>query len=190
MLTNSYKTALTRCNFEMLLNWLDDDREIAGQKYEAIRFRLQNFFYLKGCAHTEELADETIDRVMKKVEILQSTYIGNPALYFTGVAKKVFLEYKRRRTENELPVNLKDLRQFENNEIENLHFCLNKSLNQIPAKQREFIIEYYSGAKNDKIQRCRQISPNKNISQQAIRVQAFRIRAKLQRVFLKNLSQI
>jgi hypothetical protein len=35
---------LTSEGFEIFLNWLDLDREAAGQRYEAIRRRLSAFF--------------------------------------------------------------------------------------------------------------------------------------------------
>lgn len=54
--------------FEQLLAWLDEDRELAGKKYEEIRFRLINLFIARGCRISEELADKTIDRVARKVK--------------------------------------------------------------------------------------------------------------------------
>ncbi len=188
ILKNSSEIILTQSNFEMLLKWLSEDREIAGYKYETIRFKIKKFFYAKGCTHAEELADETIDRVIKKIDFLQKNYVGEPVLYFQGVARKVFLEYTRKVDENELPPNLADNRQLNNQEIENLYFCLDESLKQIPADQRDFILEYYSGAKDDKIRRCRRVSQNQNISPEAIRVQVHRIKIKLQKVFQKTLS--
>lgn len=184
------ETILTKSNFENLLEWLSRDREIAGQKYEAIRFKLKKFFYAKGCTHAEELADETIDRVIKKIDFLQKNYCGEPILYFLAVAKKVFLEYTRKICERELPENIADRRQFYSNEMENLFLCLNESLNQIPSEQRRFILEYYSGEKKDKMQRCQQLSQDKHISYPAMRVQAYRIRNKLQKVFLKKFNML
>lgn len=184
------ETILTEHNFEMLLEWLNEDREIAGQKYELIRFKLKKFFYARGCTHAEELADETIDRVIKKIDVLQKNYCGKPILYFNGVAKNVFFEYTRKKNEKELPQNLTDHSQFDNKQLENLYFCLTKSLNQIPLEQRRFILEYYSGEKKDKMQRCQQISRDKNITYPAMRVQAYRIRNKLQKVFQKNFNNL
>lgn len=187
ILKSQNEMILTKHNFETLLEWLNTDREIAGQKYETIRFRLKKFFYGRGCTHAEELADETIDRVIKKIDFLQNNYCGEPILYFQAVAKKVFLEYTRKQKEKELPENLADHSRFDNREIEDLYSCLTESLNQIPAQQRRFILEYYSGEKKDKMQRCQQISRDKNITYPAMRVQAYRIRNKLQKVFQKNL---
>lgn len=186
--TNLNETILTPRNFEMLLKWLNEDREIAGYKYESIRFKLKKFFYARGCTHAEELADATIDRVLNKIEVLQKNYIGNPILYFMGVAKYVFLEYVKKDFEKELPPNLTDKDWFNDDDTEHLYFCLHESLQKIPAKEREFILEYYSGSKKDKIRRRKQMSRKLNISNQTMHVQAFRIRTKLHKFFMENLD--
>lgn len=188
MTTNLNETILTQRNFEMLLNWLNEDREIAGHKYESIRFTLKKFFYARGCTHAEELADETIDRVLKKIEVLQKTFIGNPILYFMGVAKYIFLEYTKKDFEKELSPNLTDKDWFNDDETERLYFFLDKSLKKIPTKERKFILEYYSGNKKNKCQRRKQMSRNLNITNKTMHVQAFRIRTKLHKIFMENLD--
>ncbi len=85
--------ALTPEAFNQLLDWLGPDRETAGKSYEEIRRRLIKIFTVRGCHIPEELADETFNRVGKKVAELAADYVGDPSLYFFGVAHKVFLEY-------------------------------------------------------------------------------------------------
>ncbi len=103
------KQKLTQDEFDNLLSWLDADRECAGKKYESIRHSLIKIFSWRGCAEAEDLADETINRVGRKAKSLASTYTGDPALYFFGVAKKLLLEYNRRKTSVQpLPAELPD----------------------------------------------------------------------------------
>lgn len=85
---------VSREAFDQMLVWLDTDRERAGQKYEEIRYRLIKIFVCHGCIDPEGLADETIDRVIHKVPEIAPNYAGNPALYFSGVARYILLEYK------------------------------------------------------------------------------------------------
>src|SRR5437764_14777727 len=87
---------LTQEDFNGLLEWLGQDREQAGDKYEAIRRRLIRIFISRGCHHAEEMADETINRVTFKLKEIRQDYVGDPALYFYGVANKVHLEYVRK----------------------------------------------------------------------------------------------
>ena len=84
-------------NFEHLLEWLDPDRERAGARYEEIRRALIKIFAGRGCAEPEDLADETLRRVCRKVRTLAPTYVGDPACYFYGVAQNVHLESLRGR---------------------------------------------------------------------------------------------
>src|SRR5580700_5918445 len=58
------KWTLTRESLEVFLNYLDADRERAGEKYETIRQKLLTLFRCNGCWTAEDLADETIDRVI------------------------------------------------------------------------------------------------------------------------------
>ncbi len=58
---------LTETGFKRLLESLDSDREIAGQKYERIQRKLVSFFEWRGCAAAEDLADKTIDRVTRRL---------------------------------------------------------------------------------------------------------------------------
>src|SRR6478672_10875246 len=77
---------LTQESFDALLDWLDPHREQAGQKYEDIRRRLIKLFVCRGCPEPEDLADETINRVIKKLKEIESGFTGDKARYFYGVA--------------------------------------------------------------------------------------------------------
>ncbi|HKP37054.1 MAG TPA: hypothetical protein VJT71_09355, partial [Pyrinomonadaceae bacterium] len=58
---------LAQEDFDRLLAWLDADRERAGVIYEKIRWRLITIFAARNCVTPEDLADETLDRVARKV---------------------------------------------------------------------------------------------------------------------------
>jgi DNA-directed RNA polymerase specialized sigma24 family protein len=83
-------------DFEKLLAWLHPNREQAGQKYETIRESLIKVFSWRGYNDAEDLADEVITRVAAKTRDLADSYVGDPALYFYGVAKNVVHECERR----------------------------------------------------------------------------------------------
>ena len=88
--------SLLQDDFDHLLAWLDEDRERAGEEYEKLRRRLTTIFAARGCRTPEDLADETIDRVSRRVVSIQETYQGNKTLYFLGVANNVHHEYLKR----------------------------------------------------------------------------------------------
>ena len=64
-----FKTSkeITPDKFAGFLAWLAPDAETAGVEYERLRFRLINFFANRNCRFAEDLADETINRVLLKI---------------------------------------------------------------------------------------------------------------------------
>src|SRR6185436_20366300 len=60
------KKEITSEAFASFLEWLSPDRDRAGEEYERLRFRLTTFFAQRHCRFPDELADETINRVILK----------------------------------------------------------------------------------------------------------------------------
>ena len=58
---------LTQEGFDLLLSLLDHDRELAAEKYERLRRRLLKLFEWRGSPTPEEHADETFNRVARKI---------------------------------------------------------------------------------------------------------------------------
>jgi RNA polymerase sigma factor (sigma-70 family) len=177
-------TAKTENSFELLLNWLDSDRESAAQKYEAIRLRLTKIFYARSCHIAEELTDVTVERVTNKVSELINTYEGDPAIYFYAVAKNVFREWLRKPKPEELPERV-SFKEANTDEAELRDRCLTKCMTEISAKQAEFIIEYYQRDKKRKIELRKKLADQMGVSNETLRVRAYRIRNILQKCVLE-----
>src|SRR5262245_14709671 len=133
---------LTEEAFAKFLTCLDPDPARAGQKYEALREALVKFLDWRGALFPEELVDETFNRVARKLE--EGETIRDAQTYCHGVARLVFLQWLERagnkRAElEELPMiaipepDITDVRRE----------CLAHCLSQLPAENRELIIEYY-----------------------------------------------
>jgi DNA-directed RNA polymerase specialized sigma24 family protein len=84
---------LTRESFEKFLALLDADRELAAEEYEQIRRKLVKIFQWRGSTSPEDHADETINRVARKIE--EGETIRNLRSYVGGVARLVWLNYYR-----------------------------------------------------------------------------------------------
>src|SRR5687768_18014810 len=82
---------LEPADFDRLLTWLDPDPDRAGQLYESIRWRLIAILASRGCHIPEELADDVIDRVARRVKDIEATYTGDKAIYFLGDRKSTRL---------------------------------------------------------------------------------------------------
>lgn len=166
----------------MLLDWLNADRDAAGLKYQTIQLRLIKIFASRGCGEAESLADITIDRVAAKVEWLAANYVGDPALYFYGVAQKVYLEDLRKPK--------KVILEFvpaapDPDENDPLYDCLDQCLAELAAKNRELMEGYYEGEKKVKITNRKKLADARGITLDALRIRAHRIRKQLQQCVLQ-----
>jgi DNA-directed RNA polymerase specialized sigma24 family protein len=172
------KEVLTQNNFDCLLDWLDSNRAKAGEKYEAIRRGLIDIFNYRGCVGSEDLADETIDRVARRVNEIKDTYAGDPSRYFYGVGKKVHMEYLKKKRLTELPAVLEASKPAD---VETQYACLERCMRQLTAHSRTLILQYYSERKQAKIDSRRAILQVLNLKPSALRVRVFRIRQTLEK---------
>jgi RNA polymerase sigma factor (sigma-70 family) len=158
---------------------------MAGRKYEDIRYRLIKIFTCRGCSEAEDLADDTINRVAKKLVKIKDVFEGNRAAYFYGVAHKVYLEYLRKRRTPFIPPPL----SLDAEETEQEYECLEQCIGQLPPGQRELVIEYYQEDKGAKIISRKRLAEKLGIGLNAMRIRACRIRAALQECVQDCLKQ-
>lgn len=179
---------LTPQAFEKMLDWLDKDREIAGQKYEAIRVRLIKILTYRGCRAAEEIADETFDRVAKKIDNLLESYEGDPAPYILAIANNVFLEFQRKPLFLEMPEVVAQPQKNEE-DFQPEYDCLQKCLGYLSAAQREFILGFYAEQKSAKIKKRKRMAEDGGIPSNTLYVRAFRLRTKLRECVLKCVAE-
>ena len=176
---------LTPEAFERLLSSFDADRERAGQKYENTRRKLLEFFEARGSRTPDEHADETLNRVARK--IVEGEVIENLNNYCYGVARFLWMEASRGRSKE--PVALDDdyaisgadeeereqLRQTRERRIE----CFEECLRKLPDETRTFIVEYYREENGLKIQQRKQQAARLKTTLNALRLRASRLRREL-----------
>lgn len=175
---------LTQEAFDRLLDWLEADRDRAGEKYETVRLRLIKIFTCRGCGEADDLADETINRVTAKLGEIAKTYAGDPALYFYGVAQKIHLEYLRKSRPPEIPPP-----PILANNIEEEYACLEQCMERLPQENRALVLEYYQEEKRAKIDHRRKLAEQLGIAVNALRIRAHRIRLQLQQCVQDCLEQ-
>lgn len=167
---------LEPADFDRLLTWLDPDPDRAGQLYESIRWRLIAILASRGCHIPEELADEVIDRVARRVKDIEATYNGDKTIYFLGVMNNVHHEYLRRPTAPRLVVSADDQVDVK----EQTYVCLDRCLAKLSPHAREIIQQYYAEDKQAKISLRKRIAARFGVTNSNLRLRALRIRAKLQ----------
>jgi RNA polymerase sigma factor (sigma-70 family) len=168
---------ITQEQFDSLLTWLGNERDVAGRRYETIRSGLVRIFVSKGFSDAEDLADETINRVMMRLPDIRAGYKGEPAYYFRGVARNVIRESGRRR---EINGDIIDRAAEPQPESSPEHDCLGHCLDRLPVNKRDLILEYYLYDGHDKIEHHKQMAGELQITEGAIRSRAFQIRTRLE----------
>ena len=166
--------SLTPEAFNKLLRWLDPDPEKAGAKYEKIRLRLIGIFSCRGCYNSEDLADETINVVITKIDWLLENYEGEPALYFYGVGKKIYLGSLKTKPVPEPPP-LPD-----KSEVEQQCRCLDRCVEQeLTESERDLVLRYHEKEKGEKIRLRKQIARELGISLNALRIRVHHLHSRL-----------
>jgi RNA polymerase sigma factor (sigma-70 family) len=172
-------------SLEDLFDWLGPD---PGQQYEVIRTGLIRIFISKGFDDAEDLADLTIDRVVKKLPEIRDGYEGEKARYFYGVARNIIYEAWRRTemaTDN-LPERLSRVPVRSD-----AYECLLKCLELLLREKRELILDYYLYEGKDKVGHHRQMAEELGITPGALRTRAHHIRRELEecvRQCVRNLT--
>lgn len=169
--------------FEKMLLWLDEDRDIAGRKYEAIRLRLIKIFDYRQCSNSEELSDKVFDRVIKKFDENAVTDASNPALYFYRVANNIYRENQRKPLAVEIPDEIPV--ETEEAGFDPYYECLKKCLENLSAGHRKLIVNYYEEEKREKVNYHRQLAKSFGVKLNILHLRAYRIRKRLQKCVLQ-----
>jgi DNA-directed RNA polymerase specialized sigma24 family protein len=184
--------ALTHSAFHRLLSWLDQGGDSGGEKYLEIRRRLVSYFDRKNCLAPEELTDETLNRVARRLEEEGSITNALPAQYCYIVAKYVFLEYYRRTDRRHVdfdelsgskhvadPASAPDIEETRKSQERRL-VCLDICLEKLDPDNRDLIIQYYRGEQRSKIDNRRAVAATLGISMNALSIRACRVRERLE----------
>ena len=167
---------ITQEKFDCLLNWLNSDRELAGKSYESIRSSLVRTFVLNGFNDAEDLADETINRVMGRLPEIRMGYTSEPAYYFHGVARNIVRERRRRK---EIAAERIEISVEPKVEASEEHVCLGHCLRRLPASKRNLILDYYVYEGQSKVEHHKHMAGELKITTGAIRNRAHKIRSNL-----------
>jgi DNA-directed RNA polymerase specialized sigma24 family protein len=175
------KWTLNQEAFDKLLIALGGDRDRGSEKYLEVRSNLMRFFVWRGCSFPEDHADETINRIAKRVA--QGEEILNPTGYAMGVARLLLLEIikSRQREQSALTEigNASDV-YAESDDGESRLTCLRNCLQTLSPDNRALILQYYQGEKSEKIQNRKKLIERLGIPVNTLRMRALRLRERLQ----------
>jgi DNA-directed RNA polymerase specialized sigma24 family protein len=183
---------VTPSAFHRLLEWIDRGDDSHGQRYLMIRDRLIGYFDRKNCSTPEDLADETLNRVTRRLEEEGEIVSDPPEKYFYTVARFVFHEYLRTAGKEsemcEQMVQHSHRTGFPAQEAvpdrakkEEMLNCLEKCTAKLDSLNRKIILSYYIGKERVKIDHRRALASELGVTANALTIRACRIREKLEK---------
>lgn len=192
-LINRFKMdkSLTPASFDKLLAFLGPDRESASQAYLDLRRALFIFFVARGAANPGEMADETINRVARRLGESAQITTENPSSFVYAVALNVWRESLANPN---TPISLSEddpaaptqatphdlmISSRERIESEARNECLEKCLDQLDSGERELIVSYYRFGDSEKIEYRKKLAASLGLSGDALRQRVARLRSRL-----------
>ena len=166
---------LTPAAFERLLHALDTDQERAALAYEQLRQRIVGLMRWWGAWMAEDLADQTLDRVARKLEEGAVVPPGSFGAYARGVARMIFYEWTR-SSRAQLPesVTVAPAEPTSEPALDQLDRCVAK----LEPDEQKLVLRYYGDGKHAELRRA--LAEELGISQTALRIRAHRLRQRLE----------
>jgi DNA-directed RNA polymerase specialized sigma24 family protein len=173
--------ALDSDEFEALLRQLGSDREQAGHAYEELRRRLVTVFAYRGCVAPDVLADETLDRVARKVSEAASADWRDLRPFVFGVAWNVAREsFRTMRTVSVDELDPADTRRPGTSiAVERRHACLDSCLTRLRSDERRLVLDYFQADRQEKIAIRSAMATRLRITPNALRIRVHRVTATL-----------
>jgi DNA-directed RNA polymerase specialized sigma24 family protein len=189
---------LTAAEFEALLRRLDRGSERPGEKYEAIHSRLVRFFAWNSRSAAEDLADETLNRVARKLAAGRQE-IHELEAFIWGVARKVQQEARKTDFKSVHVLDMPNawaasdsgasLHAIHNKiQAEKVGKCLHECLSRWPDSDRELFLAYRVD-KGHYVERRRDLAQKLGITPGALRVRIIRLREKLEKCVARCLGE-
>lgn len=171
---------LTAEAFDRLLKLLHPDRDQAAIEYERLRDRISGLFRWWGSSRALELADETIDRVARKLEEGADVRPGSVGAYVRGVARMVLYEASRRQQPAPLPDDLDLSAPISDHEQSATLVCFDRCMAKFSAADRKNLLRYYDDTGGKTIEARRRLADELGISTNVLRVRMHRLRERLE----------
>jgi DNA-directed RNA polymerase specialized sigma24 family protein len=173
--------------FGRLLAWLDEGTDTHGERYLDVRDRLVRFFARRRCLRPDDLADETMNRVARRLEETGAIDDVSPAQYCYIVAKFVLLEsFRQRSRESEVAWEDTDARVLDrpsedtSTTRERTFRCLERCLEACAPAERELILDYFGTHAGSASEARKQLAARLGVTANALAIRACRIRSRLE----------
>ena len=178
---------LDQRSLDSLLHTFHPNREQASYAYEALHVRLTRFFEWNHADTPQELADETLDRLARRLTACENEIL-DPAKFAVGIARILLKEHFREKDRREaaLAMLAESCSSHAKMEAGSAHqeermTAMEQCLQAIPEASRTLIERYFSAESRTQIQQRQRLAEEYGISLNALRNRVMRIRIELKR---------
>ncbi len=163
-----------------LLAALHPDSDEAAIRYEQLRTTLTKFFDWRGVWPPDECADDTLDRLARR--LTEDVVVQDVQSYAYGIARLVLLERRRRPALTALHEGA-ELAAAGGTDRDDDHLvtCFDRCLAHLPEESRRLLLDYYEGERQAKIANRRRLASSRGLSENALRSRVLRLRDRLER---------
>lgn len=180
--TTQAQWTLTQQAFDKLLASFSSDRDEAGKQYQIMRGKLVRSFEFRLIDSAEDRADDTINRVARRID--EGKHIDNLTAYMYRTAYLVYLEALKEPDHSEIDVEtapaVASEPTFEDSQQEQRQRCFDDCLNNLTKEHRDLILRYYEQTGHTKIELRKRLANKLSIPLNALRIRAHRIRMALE----------
>ena len=173
---------------KLLAAFAPDSNEEAGAKYEAARARLVKLFQWRGIFDAEEAADETLNRVARKID--EGEIVRDISAFIGGIARFVLLEKLKSKERTNVALEdapptafVKQPEEFADDRADEQKLrCFNRCMREMPDEMRQIVVEYYNADADGsvRIEHRKRMAERLNLEMNALRNRALRARGKLE----------
>ena len=172
---------------EGLLLRLAPEREAAGLEYERLHRRLLAFFESHGSLEPGRDADETLDRLARKLR--EGHDIREVPAYVHGLARNVLRETWRRARREEGARETLRLALPSPPASGRLWSCFDRCLAALEPDRAELLVAYYSAARSSNRAWRAELAASRGLSLNALRIRVFRAREALRESLARCLAE-
>lgn len=165
--------------FRALLGRLTPDDDRAGSEYELLRQKLIVYFAGRGDRDPERSADETLDRVSRRLR--DGEEIADVERYAHGVARRVLSEaVKRRGRHQRLLGRMPKIAERNPSKPAQITLdCLSRCAQELRPSDWSLVLDYYASNGRERQIERQELAKRLGITLTALRLRVFRIRAAL-----------
>ncbi len=165
-----------------LLERLDADPAVAGDRYEDLRHTLLRFFEWRHVALADLAADETLDRLGRR--LAGGEDVVDIRAYALGIARLVALEHHRRPEARHTALDEASTRRLaapaDGGADSPRLTCFDGCFAALSEEQRQFMLTYYAATGRARIDARAGLASRLGLSANALRLRAQRVRDRLE----------